>query len=167
MSVVGLAKEQSRLAFYVPILRRYLRNFFVLTRLTLLEHSSDIGTALSQWDEAKNYSGGEDICLGNIVRNNDITTNVRRECAVLEYRTNHPIVCALYTTQSKPIFIQCCSVGPTQPDTCAASLIYRVSFRSNLSEYWLKPPIRECTCPNLSRLDRPSCLLVSSRETKA
>eukprot|EP00904_Undaria_pinnatifida_P010506 jgi/Undpi1/6586/HiC_scaffold_20.g09065.m1 len=34
-----------------------------------------IGTALSQWDEAKNYSGGEDICLGNIVRNNDITTN--------------------------------------------------------------------------------------------
>eukprot|EP00904_Undaria_pinnatifida_P010507 jgi/Undpi1/6587/HiC_scaffold_20.g09066.m1 len=34
-----------------------------------------IGTALSQWDEVKNYSGGEDICLGNVVRDNKIITN--------------------------------------------------------------------------------------------
>lgn len=41
---------------------------------------SDIGTALAQWDEQKNFSGGEDVCLGNIVRNNEIETNVRRGC---------------------------------------------------------------------------------------
>eukprot|EP00904_Undaria_pinnatifida_P010505 jgi/Undpi1/6585/HiC_scaffold_20.g09064.m1 len=34
-----------------------------------------IGTALAQWGEEKNFSGGEDICLGNIVRDNEITTN--------------------------------------------------------------------------------------------
>lgn len=42
--------------------------------------SSDIGTALAQWDEEKNYSGGEDVCLGNLVRKNLIATNVRRDC---------------------------------------------------------------------------------------
>ncbi|CAM9195519.1 unnamed protein product, partial [Laminaria digitata] len=34
-----------------------------------------IGTALAQWDEAKNFSGGEDVCLGNVIRNNEIVTN--------------------------------------------------------------------------------------------
>lgn len=42
--------------------------------------ASDIGTALAQWDEAKNFSGGEDVCLGNVIRNNEIVTNVRTDC---------------------------------------------------------------------------------------
>lgn len=43
--------------------------------------AADIGTARSQWaDEAKNPTGGEDVCLGNVIKNNYIMTNVRRDC---------------------------------------------------------------------------------------
>ena len=63
-----------------------------MTRLTRFDSSADIGTALSQWDEVKNYSGGEDICLGNVVRDNKIITNVRRGCRSYIPTYSHTLV---------------------------------------------------------------------------
>eukprot|EP00904_Undaria_pinnatifida_P002255 jgi/Undpi1/1202/HiC_scaffold_104.g14116.m1 len=52
-----------------------------------------IGTPLDGWADADNYSGGEDICLGNIISNNEIMTDgnegvdVKEGCldTVIEY----------------------------------------------------------------------------------
>ena len=62
-----------------------------------IDFPSDIGTALAQWDEKKNFSGGEDVCLGNVVKNNEIATNVRR-CSrpfmyVEQYYCSVPSLC--------------------------------------------------------------------------
>ena len=38
---------------------------------------ADVGTSRSQWTHVKNHSGGEDICRGNVISNNEIETNVR------------------------------------------------------------------------------------------
>eukprot|EP00904_Undaria_pinnatifida_P002266 jgi/Undpi1/1203/HiC_scaffold_104.g14117.m1 len=35
-----------------------------------------VGTSRSQWTHVKNHSGGEDICRGNVISNNEIETNV-------------------------------------------------------------------------------------------
>lgn len=48
---------------------------------------ADIGTSSSQWGDGKNWSDGPDVCMNNVVRNNEIRTNVRHNTTVL-----HPVV---------------------------------------------------------------------------
>lgn len=43
----------------------------------LIPHLADVGTSSKQWGDGKNWSDEPDVCLGNVVRDNDIRTRVR------------------------------------------------------------------------------------------
>lgn len=97
--------------------------------------SSDLGTAYNQWTSDKYEYRGEDICLDNVIRDNEIITNVRRYGRVYILHKGSrlsQIVCsAAHRTGTQT----CISRRDFPPDTCVASLIYRVTSGNYIRQF--------------------------------
>lgn len=51
----------------------------ILRRRCLVQSSPDIGTSNKQWADGRNPTADPDACIGNVVSDNMITTDVREE----------------------------------------------------------------------------------------